>query len=107
MDAKKCDEAVDFSTDPKSTNAELDLLAFAKNWKDKQPKCSEVALERVLKINPENIDAAFELGQMYYLDKDNDRRAKELLTKYAEKGKDPEKLESIKGMLVIINRRTK
>jgi len=108
MDAKKCDEAVDFSTDPKSANPELNLQAFVKNWKDKQPKCSEVALERVLKTNPENIDAAFDLGQMYYSDgKENDRRTKELLTKYAEKGKDADKLESVKGMLVIINRRTK
>ncbi len=107
MDAKKCDEAVDFSIDPKSTNPELSLQAFAKNWKDKQPKCSETALERLLKINPENIDAVFDLGEMYYIDKDNDRRAKELLTKYAEKGKDADKLESVKGMLVIINRRTK
>jgi len=45
---------------------------------------------------------------MYYSDgKENDRRTKELLTKYVEKGKDADKLESIKGMLVIINRRTK
>ena len=65
-------------------------------------------MERVLKINPENIDAAFELAQLYYSDgKENDRRTKELLTKYAEKGKDADKLESVKGMLVIVNRRTK
>jgi len=107
MDAKKCDEAIDSSVDSKSATLEPDLRAFVKRWKDKQPKCSEAALERVLKINPENLDAAFDLGQMYYLDKDNDRRAKELLAKYAEKGKEADKLDNVKAMLVIINRRTK
>ena len=108
LDEKKYDDAVSVFIDPKSASPEKDLTALAKDMKDKQPKLSEAALERVLKINPENIDAAFDLGQMYYSDgKENDRRTKELLTKYAEKGKDADKLENVKGMLVIINRRTK
>ncbi len=108
LDQKKFDDAVEVFLDPKSASAEKDLLALAKNWKDRQPKLSETALERVLKINPDNLDAVFDLAQLYYSDgKENDRRTKELLTKYAEKGKDQDKLESTKGMLVIINRRTK
>ncbi len=88
LDEKKYDDAVNVFIDPKSASPEKDLTALAKDMKDKQPKLSEAALERVLKINPENIDAAFDLGQMYYSDgKENDRRTKELLTKYAKKGK--------------------
>jgi tetratricopeptide (TPR) repeat protein len=109
LDAKKFDEAIDLFVDPKSASLEKDLLDLAKAQRDKQTKLSEAALERVLKINPENIDACFDLGQLYYSekDKDSDRRAKELLTKYAEKGTDQGKLDGVKGMLVIINRRTK
>jgi tetratricopeptide (TPR) repeat protein len=108
---KKYDDAIDVLVDPKAAGSESPeqaLLTVAKNAKDTQPKLAEVALERVIKINPENIDAMFDLGQLYYSDgKENDRRTKELLAKYAEKGQDPAKLESAKGMIVIINRRTK
>jgi len=68
---------------------------------------ARAALERVLKINADNFDAAFDLGQMIYFDKDNDARAKELLNKYIEKGKDETKLGQAKDMLVLINRRNK
>ena len=105
VEAKKYDEAIALFVDSKSASQEQDLLALAKSAKDKQ--LIKVALERALTINPENIDACLSLGEQYYFDKDNDRRAKELLTKYAEKGKDPTKLESVKGMLVMINRRNK
>jgi len=73
----------------------------------KDPRLSKIALERVLKLNPDNLDACLDLGQMYYSDKDDDKRAKELLTKYVEKGQDPTKLESAKAMIIMIGRRTK
>jgi tetratricopeptide (TPR) repeat protein len=107
LDQKKFDEAVDVMTDPKAEGAEKGLLDMAKAWKDKEVRLAEAALERVLKINPENLDAAFDLGQLYYSDKSNDSRAKELLAKYKEKGKDPDRLQNIDGMLLLINRRNK
>jgi tetratricopeptide (TPR) repeat protein len=108
VDAKKYDEAVDLFVDSKSASSEKDLVDLAKTMKGKEPKLAEAALERVIKANPENLDATFDLAQLYYSDgKENDRRTKELLAKYSEKGKDPEKLDGTKGMLVIINRRTK
>lgn len=107
LDQKKYEDAVDLLADPKSENPEKTLLGVAKTMAGKEPKMARAALERVMKINPENLDAAFDLGQMIYFDKDSDGRAKELLNKYIEKGKDETKLGQAKDMLVLINRRTK
>jgi tetratricopeptide (TPR) repeat protein len=107
LDQKKYDDAVDLLADPKSENPEKTLLGVAKSTAAKEPKMARAALERVLKINPDNIDAAFELGQMIYFDKDNDKRAKELLNKYIEKGQDETKVGQAKDMMVLINRRNK
>ncbi len=111
LDGKKYDEAVEVLADPKaagSQSPEQTLLALAASSKNKQPQLAEAALERLLKVNPDNSDAYFDLGQMYYADgKEKDSRTKELLTKYVETGKDEAKLESAKNMLIMINRRTK
>jgi len=111
LDGKKYDEAVEVLADPKaagSQSPEQTLLALAASSKNKQPQLAEAALERLLKVNPDNTDAYFDLGQMYYADgKEKDSRTKELLTKYVETGKDEAKLESAKNMLIMINRRTK
>jgi tetratricopeptide (TPR) repeat protein len=111
IDDKKFNEAVDILADSKATGsqgAERTLLNLAQASKDKQPQLAEAAMEKVIKTNPENADAYFELGQMYYADgKEKDSRTKELLTKYTEIGKDPVKLGNARDMLVIINKRTK
>jgi tetratricopeptide (TPR) repeat protein len=108
LDQKKYDDALDTILDPKSTESpEKVLLGLAKTTMSKEPKMAKAALERVVKVNPDNLDAAFDLGQMYYSDKDNDPRAKELLTKYAEKGQDADKVQRAKDMMVLINRRNK
>jgi tetratricopeptide (TPR) repeat protein len=108
---KKFDEAVDMLAETKaasSESAEQTLLNLAKNYKDKEPTLAEVILERVVKINPENADVYFELGQLYYLDgKSKDSRTKELMAKYVEIGKDADKLQRAKDLLVIVNRRSK
>jgi tetratricopeptide (TPR) repeat protein len=111
LDNKQYEDAVDVLADPKiagSTNPEQVLLDLAKKTKDRDPKLAETALERVLKTNPDNADVCFELGQMYYADgKEKDNRTKELLTKYVEIGKDPGKIENAKGMLMLVNKRSK
>jgi tetratricopeptide (TPR) repeat protein len=107
LDQKKYDEAVDVIADPKAADAEQALLAVAKATSSKEPRMARAALERVLKMDPENIDATFDLGQLIYFDKDNDARAKELLTKYIEKGQDARKVGEAKDMMVLINRRMK
>ena len=111
LDAKKYEEALDVLMDPKSVGVdgpEKTLLNLAKTSSNKEPALAEAALERVLKLNPANIDAMFDLGQLYYFDgKVKDSRSKELLTKYTEQGKDEEKLGKAKDMLIVINRRSK
>jgi tetratricopeptide (TPR) repeat protein len=108
LDQKKYEDALDTVIDPKSTESpEKVLLGLAKTTMSKEPKMAKAALERVVKINPDNLDATFDLGQMYYADKDNDPRAKELLTKYTEKGPDADKVQRAKDMMVLINRRNK
>lgn len=109
LDAKKYDEAIGVLTTPGgSQSAEQTLLELAKTWKNKEPNFAIAALEKVIGINPQNPDAYFDLGQLYYIEgKSKDSRTKELLTKYLEIGKDPEKTQGAKDMLVIVNKRSK
>lgn len=109
IDTKNYEAAMDLLAAPQSAgNPEEALLALVNNVKNKAPQLAQVALERVVKLNAANVDACFELGQLYYMDgKDKDKRTKELLSKYIEAGKDSKKLDDAKNMLVIINRRTK
>jgi tetratricopeptide (TPR) repeat protein len=109
LENKNYDEALEVTVDPKaagSKSPEQIMLDLAKTTKE--PKIAEAALERAIKANPENPDAYYDLGQMYYADgKEMDKRTKELLTKYVEVGKDQAKLENAKSMLIIIARRNK
>ena len=110
LDIKKFEEAVDVMADTKasgSKNPEQVLLDLVAKVKMQEPNLAAAALERVIKLNPGNINAYYDLGRLYYMDKANDKRTKELLTKYSETGTDSDKLEDVKGMLLIINRRSK
>jgi tetratricopeptide (TPR) repeat protein len=111
LDGQRFEDALDVLADPKnagSQSVEQVLISLANSSKNKQPQLAEAALERVLKANPENVDVYFDLGQMYYADgKEKDSRTKELLTKFVEIGKDPDKIESAKNMLIMISRRSK
>ncbi|MDR0843326.1 MAG: tetratricopeptide repeat protein, partial [Acidobacteriota bacterium] len=69
---------------------------------------AEAALERVIKLNPANADAYYDLGRLYFSDgKEKDSRTKELLNRYVEIGKDASKVEEVQGLLIIVNRRSK
>ena len=109
LDGKKFDEAIGLLADPKAEGSpEQVLMDLAKTWKNKEPNFAIAALEKVLKLNPANADAHFDLGQLYYIDgKSKDSRTKELLNKYVEIGKDADKIQSAKDMLVIVNKRSK
>jgi tetratricopeptide (TPR) repeat protein len=110
LESKKYEEALDALTDPRSLGSEslekvlLDLVEKSKN---SEPKLAEAALERIIKADPANAEAYFNLGRMYYADgKEMDHRTKELLTKYVEIGQDPNNVGQAKDMLVLVDRRS-
>lgn len=105
LESKRYEEALGLIANPKN---EQELLGVAKTYGNKQPNLAEAALELVIKMNAENLDAAYDLAMMYYADgKEKDQRTKELLTLYTQKGKDPNKVDNAKGTLVGIARRNK
>ncbi len=111
LDGKKYDEAIDVLADPQtagSKSPEEVLLELVKASRNRDPKLAEAALERIIKANPENFDAYYELGRLYFTDgKEKDSRTQELLTKFVEMGKDQAKIEDAKGLLIVISRRKK
>jgi len=111
IDAKRYDEAIELLADPKaaaSQSPEQVLADLAKTWTNKEPNFAAAALEKVIKLNPANAEAYYDLGRLCYIDgKSKDARTKELLNKYIEIGKDAAKIQEAKDLLVIINKRTK
>lgn len=109
LDARKYDEAIDILSDPSTSQSpEQSLLDLAKTYKNREPNFAAAALEKIIKINPGNTEAYFELGQLYYIEgKSKDSRTKEILTKYLELEKNPELAQRAKDLLVIINKRSK
>jgi len=110
LDDKKYDRAVDILADPKTSGSQKPeevLLTVADAYKSREPKLAETAWERVLKIDPENPDPYYFLGESSYIEgKEQDSRTKEMLTKYLEIGKDPAKIENAKNMLVVVEKRS-
>jgi tetratricopeptide (TPR) repeat protein len=107
LDAKRPDEALDVVVAGASNPEQLlfDIYNRTKNNPDSIP-FSTAALERVLKLNPSNFDAVFELGQVYYMDR-RDGESRELLTRYIEHGTDEQKIQTARDFLVILNSRNK
>jgi tetratricopeptide (TPR) repeat protein len=107
LDSKRPEEALDLVV-AGSKNPEqrlMDLYTKGKNNPDSMA-FSTAALERVVRLNPSNIEAVFELGQVYYMDR-NDKPAREMLTRYIESGKDENRIQTAKDFLVLIERRNK
>lgn len=111
LDNKRFEEAVDIMADPKSAGSktpEQVLVDLAAKVKDKEVRLAEAALERVIKLNPENAEAYYNLGQLYYADgKTNDKRTKELLTKFVAISTDTIKTDNANAMLYMVNKRNK
>jgi len=107
LDAKRPDEALDVvvagSKDPEQRL--MDLYTRGKNNPDSMD-FSTAALERVVKLNPSNFDALFELGQVYYMDR-KDSQSQELLNRYIENGKDATKLQTAQDLLIVLANRKK
>ena len=109
LDKKEYEKAIDVLANPKtagSDSVEDILMSLANSSKDNNPALAEAALERIIKGDPKNAEAYFEIGRMYYADgKEKDVRAKEVLEKYVEIGQDEQKIGSAKDLLIMIDRR--
>ena len=107
LDAKRPDEALDVvvagSKDPERRL--MDLYTNGKNNPDSMA-FSTAALERVVKLNPSNFDAVYELGVVYYMDR-KDSQAQDLLNRYVENGKDAAKIQTAKDFLTVLASRNK
>ena len=107
LDANNPDKALDLFASG-GADQEQKLLDLIAKHKNRNPGFAEAALERVIKLNPANDDAYYELGRLYYADgREKDVRTKELLDKYVEIGKDASKVEEAKNLLILVNRRIK
>jgi len=107
LDAKRPDEALDVvvagAKDPEQRL--MDLYTMGKNNPDSMA-FSTAALERVVKLNPSNFDAVYELGVVCYMDR-KDSQAQELLNRYIENGKDDTKIQTAKDFLTVLASRNK
>ncbi len=110
MAEKRYDDALNVYADPRTTGStppDQALFALGQSLSNQgNGEVAELAFEKVLKINPQHAEAHYELGMALYYTKKNDQRAKELLTKFTEIGKDPAKLDNAKTVLVVIKKRS-
>ena len=104
----RINEAVDFiassASNPESRL--MDIFDENKNATGAAADLATTALERVVKLNPSNMDAIFELGVSYYFDKKYSQ-SRDMLNKYVENGKDDKKVKDAKDFLAGIARQKK
>ncbi len=107
---KKYDEALNMYADSNAAGKEpVDQVLFKLGQAQSNQGNAEVAqlaFERAIKANPENAEAYYELGMLLYQSKKDDKRAKEVLTKYLELGKDAAHLDNTKSVLVVLKKRS-
>jgi tetratricopeptide (TPR) repeat protein len=109
LDEKRYEEALNLYADPRGTGSQSpDQALFALGEKlstQGNSEVAQVAFEKVLQLNPENAEAYYQLGMIFYYDKKNDKRATELLNKYLELGKQKDHLENTRTVLVVLKKR--
>ncbi len=64
--------------------------------------------EETLKANPQHAEAHYELGMIHFYENDHKdpARAKQMLSKYVELGKDPGRVDNAKAVLIVIEKTT-
>jgi tetratricopeptide (TPR) repeat protein len=86
--------------------AGISVYQLGQEWaKKKETDLAIMAFERVLKTDPQNVAAYFELGTLYYFDKKDNAKAKENLSKYLQAGKDEKLLEQSRNIMAVIDRK--
>jgi tetratricopeptide (TPR) repeat protein len=109
LSQKRYDEALELYSDPGGAGSEpVDQTLFdlgQKMSKQGNADVAQLAFEKALKANPNNAEAYYELGMAYFYNKKDRTRAKQMLTKYLELGKDKDHLNNTRSVLVVIERR--
>jgi tetratricopeptide (TPR) repeat protein len=89
------------------SEAGISIFERAKKWAS-SPDTEDLAIlafQRVIKTEPQNAEANFELGSLYYFNKKDYVHAKEYLVKYQQIGKDEKVLENAKNILAVIEKK--
>jgi tetratricopeptide (TPR) repeat protein len=88
-----------------STPADQGLFTLGANFmKKNKKKIAQALFEETLKVNPQHPEAHYELGMICFYDLKENERAKALLAKYAELGKDQGHLDNAKAVSIVISR---
>jgi len=98
---KQYDKAFDFFKQAGQSPYQIGQSSAAKGDND----LALMAFERSLKDDPQNAEAYFELGTLYYYNKKDSARAKEMFVKYMEVGKDEKRISQAKDLLTVIDRK--
>jgi tetratricopeptide (TPR) repeat protein len=110
LDEKRYEEALNLYAEAGgagSQSPEQALFALGEKLSSKgNSQVAQVAFEKVLQLNPQNAEAYYQLGMIFYYDKKNDKRATELLNKYLELGKEKDHLDNTKTVLVVLKKRS-
>jgi tetratricopeptide (TPR) repeat protein len=110
MAEKKYEEALNLYADSSAAGterADQNLVALGQKLSSQgNSEVAALAFEKALQANPQNVEVHYDLGMLYYYSKKDDKRAKELLTKYLEIGKDKDRLGNARTVLVVIQRRS-
>jgi tetratricopeptide (TPR) repeat protein len=67
-------------------------------------EAGKVTFEKILEINPEHVEAHYEIGLIYYYEDQDFPKAKTALSKYVEVGEDEDHLNTAKAILMFINK---
>ena len=78
--------------------------AAAAMMKENKKAPAKALFEETLKANPQHPESHYELGMIYFYDDNDPVKAKSMLTKYTEIGKDSAHLENAKAVLVVIEK---
>lgn len=86
-----------------SAPVDQELFALGKKFlADEKPDLAAAAFQKVLEVNPQFAEAYYQLGMHYFYDKKDKARAKQMLQKYLQLGKNPKNLEDAKAVLAVI-----
>ena len=67
-----------------------------------KPAFAQAAYEKALEVDPEYVEAVYELGMLYFYDLKDNARSREMLTRYLAKGKDAAHLSNAESVLAVM-----